>query len=92
MALGRPMRFWSPLPFVCATVAFILAGHLLTSGDRQDRSEGFLLLGSGLICFSIGCVCRTSWGISFAHGARPESLAHERSPDSLSPDVGHRSE
>ena len=72
MSSERPLRFWSPLPFVCATVALVLSGHLLTSVDRQDRSDGVILLGSGLICFSIGCVCRTSWGISFAHARRDE--------------------
>ena len=87
------MRFWSPLPFVCAAVAFILAGHLLTSGDRQDRSEGLVLFGSGLICFSIGCVCRTSWGISFAQAPRPgRSILSENDPNRLSPDIEHHSE
>ena len=92
MTSGRPLRFWGPLPFVCATVAFVLAGHLLTSGDRQDRSEGLVLLGSGLICFSIGCVCRTSWGISFAKAPHTDPSSVGPLLDSLSADVGNRPE
>ncbi|QNI68702.1 hypothetical protein SynBMKMC1_02650 [Synechococcus sp. BMK-MC-1] len=73
-------------------MAFILAGHLLTSGDRQDRSEGLVLLGSGLICFSIGCVCRTSWGISFAKAPHTDPTTVGPVPDALSSDVEHHSE
>jgi len=73
MTSTRPLRFWSPLPFVASAIAFIIAAHLLSSGDRHDRGDGLVLFGSGLICFSIGCVCRTSWGISFAHAPQPEA-------------------
>ncbi|MFM1901349.1 MAG: hypothetical protein EBZ29_02310 [Synechococcaceae bacterium WB9_4xC_028] len=77
MVAARPLRFWSPLPFVASAIALIIAAHLLLSGDRRDRGDGLALLGSGLICFSIGCVCRTSWGISFAHDPKPEPASLE---------------
>ena len=77
MAAARPLHFWSPLPFVASAIAFVIAAHLLLEGDRRDRASALNLIGSGLICFSIGCVCRTSWGISFAHDPVPAPAALE---------------
>ena len=74
---ARPLRVWSPLPFVASAIAFGLVAHLLNTGDHRDRAPAFALMGSGLICFSIGCVCRTSWGISLAHHQEVEPAALE---------------
>ena len=66
MRILRSPRFWSPLPFVASLVAFVMAGHLALEGDRRERTEALGLLGSGLICFSIGCICRTSLGVALS--------------------------
>ena len=77
MAFARPRRFWAPLPVVAAAIAFVIALNLLMEGERSDRSAALGLLGSGLICFSIGCVARTSFGISFAHDPVPTASTLE---------------
>ena len=77
MPAVRSLRVWSPLPFLAALIAFLVAGQLWLEGDRRERASVFTLLSSGLICFSIGCVCRTSWGISFAHDPVPSPAALE---------------
>jgi hypothetical protein len=42
----------------------VLALRLLLDGDGATRTAGWGLLGSAAICFSIGCVCKTSWALA----------------------------
>ena len=36
----------------------------MVSDDFSLRSHGWSLIGSGAICFSIGCVCKVSWELA----------------------------
>ena len=53
------------LPWMAAAVVMLVVTKVRDDGGRMRWD----LLGSGLICFSIGCLARTSLGIS----ERPKS-------------------
>jgi hypothetical protein len=41
-----------------------MALRLLIDADFSNHGHGWGLIGSAAICFSIGCVCKTSWGLA----------------------------
>jgi hypothetical protein len=47
-----------------AAITFVLALRLLIDADFSNHGHGWGLIGSAAICFSIGCVCKTSWGLA----------------------------
>jgi hypothetical protein len=57
-------------PWIVAGVLVLLALHLLRLERFAATSGAWGLLGSAAICFSIGCVCRTSWHIARDRGLR----------------------
>jgi len=66
---GRPRRGeffvgWGYGPWVAASLISVLALRLLLDGDGATRAAGWGLFGSAAICFSIGCVCKTSWALA----------------------------
>lgn len=66
---GRPRRGeffvgWVYGPWVAASLISLVALRLLLDGDGATRAAGWGLFGSAAICFSIGCVCKTSWALA----------------------------
>ena len=55
---------WVYGPWLAASLISLLALRLLLDGDGANRVAGWGLLGSAAICFSIGCVCKTSWALA----------------------------
>jgi hypothetical protein len=51
-----------------AVIVVLMALHLLRLDRFAATSGAWGLLGSAAICFSIGCVCRTSWHIARGRG------------------------
>ncbi len=54
---------WVYAPWLAACLCGLLALRLLYTDQFDHHSHGWGLLGSGAICFSIGCVCKVSWGL-----------------------------
>ncbi len=61
---GRFFVGWVYGPWVAASLISLLALRLLLDSDGANRGDGWGLLGSAAICFSIGCVCKTSWALA----------------------------
>jgi uncharacterized membrane protein len=55
-------------PWIVAVIVVLMALHLLRLDRFAATSGAWGLLGSAAICFSIGCVCRTSWHIARGRG------------------------
>lgn len=55
---------WVYGPWLAASLISLLALRLLLDGDGANRGAGWGLFGSAAICFSIGCVCKTSWALA----------------------------
>ena len=55
-------------PWIVAAALVLLALHLLRLELFAASSGAWSLLGSAAICFSIGCVCRTSWHLARDRG------------------------
>jgi hypothetical protein len=55
---------WAYGPWCAAALITLLAIQLLRSRDVSLHAEGWGLLGSAAICFSIGCVCKVSWHLA----------------------------
>ncbi len=51
-------------PWLVAAMLVLLALHLLLLDRFSPTTASWGLLGSAAICFSIGCVCRTSWQLA----------------------------
>ena len=60
---------WVDGPWVAASALIVLALRLLLDEDFNLHSHAWGLFGNAAICFSIGCLARTSLGIS----ERPKS-------------------
>ena len=60
----RALRLHLHGPWLAAALIALLALALLRAERFSPASSGWGLLGSAAICFSIGCVCRTSWRLS----------------------------
>jgi len=41
----------------------LIALRLLFNDQFSEHSQGWGLIGNRAICFSIGCVCKVSWGL-----------------------------
>ncbi|MEB3318288.1 MAG: hypothetical protein VKO39_09155 [Cyanobacteriota bacterium] len=61
---------WVYGPWVAASLLVILALRLLLAEDFALRSNAWGLLGNAAICFSIGCVCKLSWGMARIQAVR----------------------
>ena len=46
--------------------------RLLFIDQFSEHSQGWGLIGNGAICFSIGCVCKVSWGLAKLSKAAPQ--------------------
>jgi hypothetical protein len=55
---------WVYGPWLVAAITFVLALRLLIDADFSNHGHGWGLIGSAAICFSIGCVCKTSWSLA----------------------------
>ena len=55
---------WVYGPWLMAAITFVIALRLLIDTDFSNHGYGWGLIGSAGICFSIGCVCKTSWGLA----------------------------
>ena len=55
---------WVYGPWAAASLITLLALRLLLDVDGVNQGHGWGLLGSAAICFSIGCVCKTSWALA----------------------------
>jgi hypothetical protein len=55
---------WVYGPWFMAAITFVMALRLLIDSDFSNHGHGWGLIGSAAICFSIGCVCKTSWGLA----------------------------
>ena len=58
------LQIWLHGPWLAASLVAALALHLLRSDGFRATSGAWALLGSAAICFSIGCVCHTSWRLA----------------------------
>ncbi len=71
--MARPrLRLHLHGPWLVAAMLVLLALHLLRLDRFSPTSASWGLLGSAAICFSIGCVCRTSWHLA-RHPLPPQS-------------------
>ncbi|MFS6819849.1 hypothetical protein AAF134_12505 [Synechococcus lacustris Tous-12m] len=48
--------------------------RLLFIDQFSEHSHGWGLIGNGAICFSIGCVCKVSWGLAKLSKAAPSNV------------------
>ena len=55
---------WVYAPWLAAGLCELLALRLLYADQFDHHSHGWGLIGNGAICFSIGCVCKVSWGLA----------------------------
>ncbi|MBM5825980.1 MAG: hypothetical protein FJ054_11640 [Cyanobacteria bacterium M_surface_10_m2_119] len=63
--MARPvLRLHLHGPWLVAAMLVLLALILLWRDRFSPTSASWGLLGSAAICFSIGCVCRTSWQLA----------------------------
>jgi len=60
----RHVVVWVYGPWIAASLVLLIALRLLIDDDFNNRGHGWSLLGSGAICFSIGCVCKVSWELA----------------------------
>jgi hypothetical protein len=56
-------------PWIVAGIVVLMALHLSLLDRFAATSGAWGLLGSAAICFSIDCVCRTSWQIARSRGS-----------------------
>ncbi len=68
------LRFWVYGPWTAASLVGVLALRLLRSDDPALQPHGWGLVGSAMICFSIGCVAKLSFELARAN----QRLAEER--------------
>ncbi|MEB3277192.1 MAG: hypothetical protein VKM92_09530 [Cyanobacteriota bacterium] len=66
------------LPWVAAVVVMLMVTKVHAAGGRIEWG----LLGSGCICFSIGCLARTSVGLHdlAQRAGRPDASDRQRPP------------
>ena len=62
--MARFLLLWVHGPWIAAALMATLALRLLLAEDFNLHDHGWGLLGSASICFSIGCVCKVSWGLA----------------------------
>ncbi len=60
---------WAYGPWCAAAIIGFLAIRLLLDREVSLHPEGWSLLGSAAICFSIGCVCKVSWHLADRAGS-----------------------
>ncbi|MCT0225282.1 hypothetical protein [Synechococcus sp. CS-1328] len=68
------LRFWVYGPWAAASFVGVVAVRLLRADDESLHPHGWGLVGSAMICFSIGCVAKLSWELARAN----QRLAEER--------------
>jgi hypothetical protein len=61
---------WVYGPWVAAAALALLALRLLLLDDFALHSQAWGLFGNAAICFSIGCVCKVSWGLARGNALR----------------------
>jgi hypothetical protein len=62
--MPRFLLVWVYGPWGASAAVNLTALRLMVSDDFSLRSHGWSLIGSGAICFSIGCVCKVSWELA----------------------------
>ena len=62
---------WVYAPWGAAATCALIAMRLLFIDQFSEHSHGLGLIGNGAICFSIGCVCKVSWGLAKLSKAAP---------------------
>jgi hypothetical protein len=73
---SRPLRVgnffvgWVYGPWVAALALVVLALRLLLDEDFDLHSHAWGLFGNAAICFSIGCVCKVTWGLARGNALR----------------------
>lgn len=64
--MSRTILLWVYGPWAASALVNLTALRLLISDDFSLHGHGWSLLGSGMICFSIGCVAKVSYGLATA--------------------------
>ena len=78
--MPRTILLWVYGPWAASALVNLTALRLLISDDFNRQGHGWSLLGSGMICFSIGCVAKVSFDLAMANRRlqqerqRPEQL------------------
>lgn len=67
MPRPRTILLWVYGPWAAATLVHLTALRLLLADDFSQHGHGWSLLGSGMICFSIGCVAKVSFELAMAN-------------------------
>jgi len=63
-AMPRFFLGWVYGPWAASAVVNLAALRLLIVDDFSLHAHGWSLVGSGAICFSIGCVSKVSWELA----------------------------
>jgi hypothetical protein len=65
--MPRSILLWVYGPWAASALVQLTALRLLLADDAQLHGHGWSLLGSGMICFSIGCVAKVSFELAQAY-------------------------
>jgi len=62
--MPRGVLVWVYGPWMAACLVMVMAIRLLIDEQFSPHGHGWGLVGSGAICFSIGCVCKVTWELA----------------------------
>lgn len=65
--MPRTILLWVYGPWAASALVNLTALRLLISDDFSTHGHGWSLFGSGMICFSIGCVAKVSFELAQAN-------------------------
>ncbi len=65
--MPRTILLWVYGPWAASALVNLTALRLLLAEDVSLHGHGWSLLGSGMICFSIGCVAKVSFELAMAN-------------------------
>ena len=65
--MPRTILLWVYGPWAASALVNLTALRLLISDDFSLHGHGWSLIGSGMICFSIGCVAKVSFELAMAN-------------------------
>ena len=64
--MPRTILLWVYGPWAASVLVNLAALRLLLADDFSQHGHGWSLFGSGMICFSIGCVAKLSFELAMA--------------------------
>ncbi len=65
--MPRSLLLWVYGPWAASALVNLIALRLLLAEDFNLHGHGWSLIGSGMICFSIGCVAKVSFELAKAN-------------------------